>query len=196
MENPKIIEASEVVVRFSGDSGDGMQLAGTIFSTVAAILGNEISTFPDYPAEMRAPRGSLGGVSSFQVHVGKKVYTPGDQCDVLVAMNPAALKQNVKFLKMGGVLIYDEDTFIQSELAKAKFATLDPFTEMGIADKYQLVGVPVSESTKASLADTGMDAKSVARCRNIFALGFVFWLFNRPLEKAEEFLTSKFAKKP
>ena len=196
MENPKIIEASEVVVRFSGDSGDGMQLAGTIFSTVAAILGNEISTFPDYPAEMRAPRGSLGGVSSFQVHVGKKVYTPGDQCDVLVAMNPAALKQNVKFLKKGGVLIYDEDTFIQSELAKAKFATLDPFTEMGIADKYQLVGVPVSESTKASLADTGMDAKSVARCRNIFALGFVFWLFNRPLEKAEEFLTSKFAKKP
>jgi 2-oxoglutarate ferredoxin oxidoreductase subunit alpha len=173
-----------------------MQLAGTIFSTVAAILGNEISTFPDYPAEMRAPRGSLGGVSSYQVHVGKKVYTPGDACDVLIAMNPAALKQNVKYLKKGGVLIYDTDTFVKSELDKAKFTTDDPFAELGIADKFQLVPVPVSESTKSSLADTGMDAKSVARCRNIFAVGFVFWLFNRPLEKAEEFLTSKFGKKP
>ncbi|MBR0037513.1 MAG: 2-oxoacid:acceptor oxidoreductase subunit alpha [Bacteroidales bacterium] len=196
MENPKIIETPEVVVRFSGDSGDGMQLAGTIFSTVAAILGNEISTFPDYPAEMRAPRGSLGGVSSYQVHVGKKVYTPGDACDVLIAMNPAALKQNVKYLKKGGVLIYDTDTFVKSELDKAKFTTADPFEELAIAGKFQLVPVPISESTKSSLADTGMDAKSVARCRNIFAVGFVFWLFNRPLEKAEEFLTSKFGKKP
>ncbi|MBO7378859.1 MAG: 2-oxoacid:acceptor oxidoreductase family protein, partial [Bacteroidales bacterium] len=196
MENPIIIDTPEVVVRFSGDSGDGMQLAGTIFSTVAAILGNEISTFPDYPAEMRAPRGSLGGVSSYQVHVGKKVYTPGDACDVLIAMNPAALKQNVKYLKKGGVLIYDTDTFVKSELDKAKFTTDDPFAELGIADKFQLVPVPVSESTKSSLADTGMDAKSVARCRNIFAVGFIFWLFNRPLEKAEEFLTSKFGKKP
>ncbi len=196
MENPKIIETPEVVVRFSGDSGDGMQLAGTIFSTVAAILGNEISTFPDYPAEMRAPRGSLGGVSSYQVHVGKKVYTPGDACDVLIAMNPAALKQNIKYLKKGGVLIFDTDTFVKSELDKAKFTTADPFEELGITGKYQLVPVPVSESTKASLADSGMDAKSVARCRNIFAVGFVFWLFNRPLEKAEEFLTSKFGKKP
>lgn len=196
MENPKIIETPEVVVRFSGDSGDGMQLAGTIFSTVAAILGNEISTFPDYPAEMRAPRGSLGGVSSYQVHVGKKVYTPGDNCDVLIAMNPAALKQNVKYLKKGGVLIYDADTFVQSELEKAKFATADPFEELGIAGKYQLVAVPVTESTKASLADSGMDAKSVLRCRNIFALGFVMWLFNRPLDKAVDFLTSKFGKKP
>jgi len=196
MENPKIIEAPEVVVRFSGDSGDGMQLAGTIFSTVAAILGNEISTFPDYPAEMRAPVGSLGGVSSYQVHVGKKVYTPGDQCDVLVAMNPAALKQNAKYLKKGGVLIYDQDTFVKAGLDKAKFTTDDPFQEMGLADTMQILPVPVTESTKASLADSGMDAKSIARCRNIFALGFVFWLFNRPLEKAIEFLASKFGKKP
>lgn len=196
MENPKIIETPEVVVRFSGDSGDGMQLAGTIFSTVAAIMGNEISTFPDYPAEMRAPRGSLGGVSSYQVHVGKKVYTPGDQCDVLIAMNPAALKQNVKYLKKGGVLVYDIDTFVPMELKKAQFTTENPFEEMGIADRFQLLAVPVSESTKASLADTDMDAKAVARCRNIFALGFVFWLFNRPLEKGIEFLTSKFGKKP
>jgi len=196
MENPKIIETPEVVVRFSGDSGDGMQLAGTIFSTVAAILGNEISTFPDYPAEMRAPVGSLGGVSSYQVHVGKKVYTPGDACDVLVAMNPAALKQNAKYLKKGGVLIYDQDTFVKAGLEKAKFVTDDPFTEMGLAGTMQILPVPVTESTKASLADSGMDAKSVARCRNIFALGFVFWLFNRPIEKAIEFLTSKFGKKP
>jgi len=196
MENPKIIEAPEVVVRFSGDSGDGMQLAGTIFSTVAAILGNEISTFPDYPAEMRAPVGSLGGVSSYQVHVGKKVYTPGDACDVLVAMNPAALKQNAKYLKKGGVLIYDQDTFVKSGLEKAKFATEDPFEEMGLSNTMQILAVPVTESTKASLADSGMDAKSIARCRNIFAVGFVFWLFNRPLEKAEEFLRGKFGKKP
>lgn len=196
MESPKIIETSDIVVRFSGDSGDGMQLAGTIFSTVAAILGNEISTFPDYPADMRAPRGSLGGVSSYQVHAGKKVYTPGDTCDVLVAMNPAALKTNAKFLKKGGVLIYDEDTFVKSELEKAKFATEDPFQEMGLADTMQILPVPITECTKASLADSGMDAKSIARCRNIFAIGFVFWLFNRPIEKAIDFLTSKFGKKP
>ena len=195
-QKPQIIEKEEVVVRFSGDSGDGMQLAGTIFSTIAAILGNEISTFPDYPAEMRAPRGSLGGVSSYQVHVGKKVYTPGDQCDVLVAMNPAALKQNAKYLKRGGVLVYDQDTFVEAELKKAKFETADPFQEMGLADKMQIVAVPITESTKASLADTGMDAKSVARCRNIFALGFIFWLFNRPIERAIDMLRSKFGKKP
>lgn len=196
MENPKIIETSDIVVRFSGDSGDGMQLAGTIFSTVAAIMGNEISTFPDYPADMRAPRGSLGGVSSYQVHAGKKVYTPGDTCDVLVAMNPAALKTNAKFLKKGGVLIYDEDTFVKSELDKAKFTTDDPFKELGIADTMQILPVPISECTKSSLADSGMDAKSIARCRNIFTIGFVFWLFNRPIEKAIDFLTSKFGKKP
>lgn len=192
----KIIDKEEVVVRFSGDSGDGMQLAGSIFSTIAAILGNEISTFPDYPAEMRAPRGSLGGVSSYQVHVGKRVHTPGDACDVLVAMNPAALKQNVKYLKKNGILIYDANTFVKSELAKAKFETEDPFVELGISDAVQIVGVPITESTKESLADSGMDAKSIARCRNIFVLGLIFWLFNRPIEKAVEMLTSKFAKKP
>ena len=195
-DKPTIINTDEVVVRFSGDSGDGMQLAGSIFSTIAAIMGNEISTFPDYPAEMRAPRGSLGGVSSYQVHVGKRVHTPGDACDVLVAMNPAALKQNAKYLKKGGILIYDANTFVASELAKAKFATEEPFVELGLSDTMQIVGVPISECTKASLADTGMDAKSVARCRNIFTLGFIFWLFNRPIEKAVEMLRSKFAKKP
>lgn len=196
MNNPKIIESQDVVVRFSGDSGDGMQLAGTIFSTVAAIMGEEISTFPDYPAEMRAPIGSLGGVSSYQVHVGKQVFTPGDQCDVLVTMNPAALKQNIKYLKKGGILIYDEDTFNKSWFDKAKFQTENPFEELGIADKFQFLAVPVTESTKASLADSGMDAKSIGRCRNIFVLGLIFWLFNQPIEKAEAFLKGKFAKKP
>lgn len=196
MNNPKIIESQDVVVRFSGDSGDGMQLAGTIFSTVAAIMGEEISTFPDYPAEMRAPIGSLGGVSSYQVHVGKQVFTPGDQCDVLVTMNPAALKQNIKYLKKGGILIYDEDTFNKSWFDKAKFQTENPFEELGIADKFQFLAVPVTESTKASLADSGMDAKSIGRCRNIFVLGLIFWLFNQPIEKAEAFLKGKFGKKP
>lgn len=195
-DKPKMIDKEEVVVRFSGDSGDGMQLAGTIFSTIAAILGNEISTFPDYPAEMRAPRGSLGGVSSYQVHVGKRAYTPGDACDVLVAMNPAALRQNAGHLKKGGVLIYDEDTFVKSELEKARFTTADPFEEMGLARTMQIVPVPITESTKASLADSGMDVKTVLRCRNIFALGFIFWLFNRPIEKAVEMLATKFGKKP
>lgn len=195
-DNPRIIEAEDIVVRFSGDSGDGMQLAGTLFSTVSATLGNEISTFPDYPAEMRAPRGSLGGVSSYQVHVGRRVYTPGDACDVLVAMNPAALRQNAKYLKRGGVLVYDADTFVESELKKAKFETADPLAELGLEGRVQAVAVPITESTKASLADSGMDAKSVARCRNIFALGFVFWLFDRPLERAIELLHTKFGKKP
>lgn len=195
-DKPKIIDAEEVVIRFSGDSGDGMQLAGTIFSTIAAIMGNEISTFPDYPAEMRAPRGSLGGVSSYQVHVGRHVHTPGDTCDVLVAMNPAALKQNARHLKRGGVLIYDVDTFVRTELDKAQFATDDPFVEMGLAHTMQVVPVAITGGTQASLADSGMEAKAIMRCRNIFALGFVFWLFNRPLDKAVEMLHSKFAKKP
>ncbi len=196
MENPKIIEASDIVVRISGDSGDGNQLSGSILSSVTAICGNEISTFPDYPADMRPPKGSLSGVSSYQLHFGNQVYTPGDKCDVLVAMNPAALKTNIKFLKKGGVLIYDEDTFVEAELQKAKFETNDPFKELGIADTMQIVPVPVSECTKASLADSGMDAKSILRCRNIFTLGVILWLFNLPVDKAIDYLKSKFAKKP
>ena len=196
MENPKIVQASDIVIRISGDSGDGNQLSGSILSSVTAICGNEISTFPDYPADMRPPKGSLSGVSSYQLHFGNKVYTPGDKCDVLVAMNPAALKTNVKFLKKGGVLIYDEDTFVAAELKKAQFATDDPFTELGIAGTVQIVPVPVSECTKASLADSGMDAKSILRCRNIFTLGVILWLFNLPVEKAIDYLKAKFAKKP
>ncbi len=190
--NVKVLD--KVVVRFSGDSGDGMQLAGNIFTNVSAGLGNQVSTFPDYPAEIRAPQGSLSGVSGFQVSVGTGVHTPGDSCDVLVAMNPAALKQNHRFLKPGGVIIVDIDSFKESDLKKALFETDEPFKELGI--NAQVLEVPVTSMTKAALAESGLDNKSVLKCRNIFALGLVCWLFDRPLESALRHLKNKFAKKP
>ena len=194
LEETKVKTLDKVVVRFSGDSGDGMQLAGNIFTNVSAGLGNQVSTFPDYPAEIRAPQGSLSGVSGFQVSVGTNVHTPGDSCDVLIAMNPAALKQNVKFLKPGGVIIVDIDSFKEADLKKALFTTDDPFTELGI--KAQVVKVPVTSMTKAALAESGLDNKSVLKCRNIFALGLVCWLFDRPVENALHLLKAKFARKP
>lgn len=190
--NVKVLD--KVVVRFSGDSGDGMQLAGNIFTNVSAGVGNQVSTFPDYPAEIRAPQGSLSGVSGFQVSVGKGVHTPGDRCDVLIAMNPAALKQNICFLKPGGVIIVDIDSFTEADMKKALYVTDNAFTELGITS--QVLEVPVTSMTKAALADSGMDNKSVLKCRNIFALGLVCWLFDRPLAAAEDFLRNKFAKKP
>ncbi len=194
LDKTNVKTLDKVVVRFSGDSGDGMQLAGNIFTNVSAGLGNKVSTFPDYPAEVRAPQGSLSGVSGFQVSVGVDVHTPGDLCDVLIAMNPAALKQNVKFLKPGGVAIVDIDSFKEADLKKALFETDDPFKELNI--NAQVVEVPVTSMTKAALADSGLDNKSVLKCRNIFALGLVCWLFDRPLEGALRMLKGKFAKKP
>ena len=190
--NVKVLD--KVVVRFSGDSGDGMQLAGNIFTNVSAGVGNQVSTFPDYPAEIRAPQGSLSGVSGFQVSVGKGVHTPGDKCDVLVAMNPAALKQNIKFLKPGGVILVDIDSFTEADMKKALYVTDNAFKELGITS--QVLEVPVTSMTKAALADSGMDNKSMMKCRNIFALGLVCWLFDRPLPAAENFIRNKFAKKP
>lgn len=190
--NVKVLD--KVVVRFSGDSGDGMQLAGNIFTNVSAGVGNEVSTFPDYPAEVRAPQGSLSGVSGFQVSVGRGVHTPGDQCDVLLAMNPAALKQNVRFLKPGGIIIVDSDSFGETDLRKALFATNDPYAELGI-DPAQVLEVPVTTMTRAALAESGMDNKSILKCRNIFALGVVCWLFDRPIEAACHYIKKKFAKK-
>lgn len=192
--NERVKALRRVAVRFSGDSGDGMQLAGNIFTNVSAGLGNSVSTFPDYPAEIRAPQGSLGGVSGFQVSIGAGVHTPGDECDVLVAMNPAALKQNYKFLRRGGVIITDIDSFTTEGLKKARFATGDAVAELGISA--QVVEVPVTSMTKAALADSGMDVKSVLKCRNIFALGLLCWLFDRPLEHVTAMLRAKFAKKP
>ena len=188
-------ELEQVVVRFSGDSGDGMQLAGNIFSTVSATVGNDISTFPDYPADIRAPQGSLTGVSGFQVHIGaNKVYTPGDKCDVLVAMNAAALKTQYKFAKSTACIIIDTDAFQKSDLEKAAFKTDDPIEEMGI--KQDVIAAPISKMVKDCLADTGMDNKSMLKCRNMFAVGLVCWLFNRDLTIAEDFIREKFAKKP
>lgn len=186
----------DVVIRFCGDSGDGMQLTGTLFSNLSAILGNEIATFPDYPAEIRAPQGTVGGVSGFQVHVGTGVHTPGDQADVLVVMNPAALKVNAAVLKPLGVLLFDTDSFASKDLEKAGFATDNPFTELHLPESVQLVPVALSQLTRESLKEFGMDNKSVLRCKNMFALGLICWLFNRPLEQAVHFLGKKFAKKP
>ena len=188
-------ELDQVVVRFSGDSGDGMQLAGNIFSTISATVGNDISTFPDYPADIRAPQGSLTGVSGFQVHIGaEKVFTPGDECDVLVAMNAAALKTQYKFAKSTACIIIDTDCFQKSDLEKAAFKTDNPIEEMGI--KNDVIAAPISQMVKDCLADSGMDNKSMLKCRNMFALGLVCWLFNRDLTIAENFLREKFAKKP
>ena len=188
-------ELDQVVVRFSGDSGDGMQLAGNIFSTVSATVGNDISTFPDYPADIRAPQGSLTGVSGFQVHIGaEKVYTPGDKCDVLVAMNAAALKTQYKFAKSTACIIIDTDCFQKADLEKAAFTTDNPIEEMGI--KNDVIAAPISQMVKDCLADTGMDNKSMLKCRNMFAVGLVCWLFNRDLTIAENFIREKFAKKP
>ena len=193
-EQTHVNELENVVVRFSGDSGDGMQLAGNLFSNISAAIGDEISTFPDYPAEIRAPQGTLGGVSGFQVHIGKGVYTPGDKADVLVAMNPAALKTNVKYVKSNGVILFDTDSFEKSDLEKAAFKTDDPFKELGITQ--QLVPVAITSMVKSSLAGTELDNKAILRCKNMFALGLICWLFERPLEQAEHLLQNKFSKKP
>ncbi|MBR0273648.1 MAG: 2-oxoacid:acceptor oxidoreductase subunit alpha [Bacteroidaceae bacterium] len=192
----EIKEMSQVVVRFSGDSGDGMQLAGNIFSTVSATVGNGISTFPDYPADIRAPQGSLTGVSGFQVHIGAgKVYTPGDKCDVLVAMNAAALKTQYRYAKPQATIIIDTDSFGPRDLEKAQFHTEDYLGEMGI-DPDRVIQCPLTTMVKDCLADTGMDMKAMMKCRNMFALGLVCWLFDRDLNLVANFLKGKFAKKP
>lgn len=173
-----------------------MQLAGNIFSTVSATVGNSISTFPDYPADIRAPQGSLTGVSGFQVHVGAgQVYTPGDQCDVLVAMNAAALKTQYRYAKPGAAIIIDTDSFGPKDLQKAAFQSEDYLGEMGI-DPDRVIACPLTTMVKDCLKDSGMDVKSILKCRNMFALGLVCWLFDRDLDIAFNFLRKKFAKKP
>ena len=214
----EIKEKESVVVRFSGDSGDGMQLAGNIFSTVSATVGNSISTFPDYPADIRAPQGSLTGVSGFQVHIGaEQVYTPGDLCDVLVAMNAAALKTQYRYAKPDAAIIIDTDSFGPKDLEKAQFKTEDYLGEMGI-DPDRVIACPLTTMVKEALqtpsnsplqgeginsspfkGEVGrgsLDAKSILKCRNMFALGLVCWLFDRDLNVAFNFLREKFAKKP
>ncbi len=190
------INLEEVAIRFSGDSGDGMQLTGTLFSDASALFGNDISTFPDYPSEIRAPQGTIGGVSGFQVHVGsKKLHTPGDYCDVLVAMNPAALKANAKWVKPGGTIIVDSDTFNEKGLQRAGYKTDDPIAELKLED-YKTIFAPITTLTKESLKETDLDNKSIVRSKNMFALGMVYYMFERPLQYTEKFFEKKFKSKP
>ena len=195
MENLNAKELHDVVIRFSGDSGDGMQLTGTLFSNTSALIGNGISTFPDYPAEIRAPQGTVAGVSGFQVHIGStKVVNPGDYCDVLVAMNPAALKANRKWLKPDATVIIDGDTLTEDNVKKAGYATLDPIAELGL-EGYNVVIPDIASMTKAALAGTGLDNKSIVKCKNMFALGICFYIYNRPEDYAKRYIDAKFAKK-
>ena len=192
----KLIDMPDVVIRFSGDSGDGMQLTGTLFADASALMGNDVSTFPDFPAEIRSPQGSLAGVSGFQVHIGSHpINTPGDYCDVLVAMNPSALKVNAHWLKPTATIILDADTFDEKGLRLAAFKTDDPIKELGIEDR-NIVFAPITSLTKESLKDSGLDIKSITKSKNMFALGICYFLFNRPLEYTEEYFESKFRKKP
>jgi len=183
------------VVRFCGDSGDGMQITGSQFTNTAALYGNDIATFPDYPAEIRAPAGTLPGVSGFQVHFASTdVYTPGDAVDALIAMNPAALKTNLRDLKPGGLLIVNADDFKEVDLRKAQ-CKQNPL-EDGSLSGYRLFSIELTRLTRAALRDLGLDAKSMDRCKNFFALGMCYWLYNRSMESTERWLANKFKDKP
>lgn len=188
-------EMRKVVVRFSGDSGDGMQLTGDMFSQSSGIAGNDLTTIPDFPAEIRAPQGSIGGVSSFQIQIGgTEIYTPGDAVDVLVAMNPAALAANLGFLKPGGTIIVDEDNFTSKNLKKADYES-NPLDDDTLED-FQVIRAPATSMTKEALKDLGLEMQAITRSKNMFALGLVLNLFSRPLEKTTEFIEKKFNKKP
>ena len=191
----KVIDAKDVVIRFAGDSGDGMQLTGSLFADMSAIYGNGLSTFPDYPAEIRAPHGTVSGVSGFQVHIGcEKVSTPGDFCDLLVVMNPAALKANAKWCKRHAMILVDEDAFDEAGMKKAGFTTDNPFVELGVEDR-TLIVAPITTLTRESLKDSGMDPKAILKCKNMFTLGMACYIYSRPLEYIYEYLEKKFAKK-
>ena len=191
----KVVDLEKVVIKFAGDSGDGMQLTGTQFTDTSALLGNDLATFPDYPAEIRAPQGTVAGVSGFQIHIGRiDINTPGDIADVLVAMNPAALKANKNWIKKGGTIIVNIDTFTKRDLEKAGYET-SPLEDNSF-EGYNIIQAPITKLTREALKDSGLDGKSIGRSKNMFALGIVYWMFNRPMEQTEKFLQKKFAKKP
>jgi 2-oxoglutarate/2-oxoacid ferredoxin oxidoreductase subunit alpha len=184
----------QAVIRFCGDSGDGMQITGSQFTNTVALYGNDLATFPDYPAEIRAPAGTLPGVSGFQVHFSSSdVYTPGDSVDVLVAMNPAALKMNLPDLKTNGILIVNLDSFKENDLRKAQIVT-NPLEDHSL-DGYRLFAVELTKMTRAALKDLGLDAKNMDRCKNFFALGMCYWLYNRSMEPTHGWLQEKFKNK-
>src|ERR1700741_4991349 len=185
----------QAVIRFAGDSGDGMQITGSQFTNTAALYGNDIATFPDFPAEIRAPAGTLPGVSGYQLHFSSnEIFTPGDSVDVLIAMNPAALKTNLADLKANGILIVNSDAFAENDLRKAQM-TSNPLEEHSL-DKYRLFSVELERLTKVALEHLGLDAKSVSRCKNFFALGMCYWLYNRSMEGTVRYIDEKFSKKP
>ncbi|WP_242340028.1 MULTISPECIES: 2-oxoacid:acceptor oxidoreductase subunit alpha [Anaeromyxobacter] len=189
-------QVEAVTIRFVGDSGDGMQLTGTEFTRASALAGNDLATFPDYPAEIRAPAGSLYGVSGYQVNFGaREIHTPGDAPDVLVAMNPAALKTNLADLKPGGMLLVNAGAFTAGNLEKAGYKT-NPLEDAALTQTYKLVPVDMNKLTETALAGSGLSSKEVARCKNYFALGLMYWLYSRPIEPQLEAIQRKFAKKP
>ena len=185
----------DVVIRFSGDSGDGMQLTGTLFSETLALSGNAISTFPDYPAEIRAPQGTVAGVSGFQVHFGSRtINNPGDKCDLLVAMNPAALKANAAFLKPDATVVVDGDSLTAENIAKANFTTDDPISELNL-DGRNVIIARITTMTREALVDSELDNKSKTKCKNMFALGICLYITNRSTAHAHDYINAKFGKK-
>ena len=191
----QVIKIDSATVRFAGDSGDGMQLAGTQMTNTSALAGNDVATFPDFPAEIRAPRGTLAGVSGFQVHFASTdIYTPGDRLNALVAMNPAALKTNLGDLDRGGILVVNEDAFDKKSLEQAGYPT-SPL-EDGSLDAYRLFKVPMTKLTRAALDGLGLGQKEADRCRNFFAMGLMYWMYGRSLSATQRFIESKFGSKP
>jgi 2-oxoglutarate/2-oxoacid ferredoxin oxidoreductase subunit alpha len=183
-------------VRFTGDSGDGMQLVGAQFTQVTGLAGNDVMTFPDFPAEIRAPQGTTAGVSGFQVHFGDHhIYTPGDKVDVLVAMNPAAFKANLKDLRERGVLLVNVDEFDEKNLTKVDYKT-SPLDDAALKEKYRVIEAPITESTRRALAESGLSSKEIDRCKNFFALGLTYWMYQRDIDKTKKWLEVQFAKKP
>ena len=186
----------EVTIKFAGDSGDGMQLTGGLFTSSTALTGSDLATYPDFPAEIRAPAGTLPGVSGFQIHFGStKIFTPGDQYDVLVAMNAAALKTNLQGLKEGGTIIVNTDGFDKKNLRLAKYDDNVNPLENGSLNGYQLFQIPITKLTRNCLADSTLGTKEQDRCKNMFVLGFLYWRYNRNMEETQNYLNAKFAKK-
>lgn len=193
--NGKVQELESVTIRFVGDSGDGMQLAGTQFTNVSAILGNDIATFPDFPAEIRAPAGTLAGVSGFQVHFASNdIHTPGDTLNALVAMNPAALKTNLRDLESGGILVVNSDAFGTSDLSKAGYK-VSPL-EDGSLKGYRTIRVPINKLNREAVVECKLSPREADRCKNFFALGLVYWMFERPMEPTLKWIRDKFGKNP
>ncbi|MFM9051745.1 MAG: 2-oxoacid:acceptor oxidoreductase subunit alpha, partial [Bacteroidota bacterium] len=185
-----------VIIKFAGDSGDGMQLTGTQFTNTAALLGNDLSTFPDFPAEIRAPQGTLAGVSGFQLHFGSvEIFTPGDYCDVLVAMNAAALKANLRNIRKSGTVIVNTDGFDAKNLRLAGYGDVNPL-DNGTLDNYRVVKMDVTKMTRSALDGSGLGVKEIDRAKNMFVLGYLYWMYNRTMDHTIKFIEEKFSTKP